>query len=518
MRLSRIERIFFGVFAVQLIFTLGFGIAIYRALTTTPTATSTARVGAADQGNATDDAGSTSQQLPATDAPGASSSTGTAGGAAAGATGSSAGAAPTGTSASTGGAPAPAGPATRSTGTRGAAAGAVAPSVCPFPNGVLNVGSIVEQSGLITTPEVANAAKAYFQEANLHGGVHGCRVTDTILDDANNPTTALNDAKQLVGDDHVFAIVSMESNFGQTAGVDNYFANPGADNNNQAVPVIGLDPYESLAYQLPNEFGTDAPLYDAGETMAYEAAQFYGKGGFTHPGLFGYDLDQVRDAIHAYQAGMKQLGYDNLDVKLINASNGGYDAVAKQFVADGVDLITWFTDIGGGLRFTQAMDNAGYKGKWVEFSIAYDSRYASQFGNGGQQANGAPVVSNYLPFEANTPAIQAMKATVERYFPGTLLNSVMVQGWTGAQVFATEMNRLALTPDRTADQKLLIDALGAERSLDLGGLTPPMDFSLASGRLGDGLRGHVGHRCVQYLVIQNGQFEWRDRTWHCPVF
>jgi ABC-type branched-subunit amino acid transport system substrate-binding protein len=400
----------------------------------------------------------------------------------------------------------------------GVAAAAVAPSVCPFPNGVLTIGSIVEQSGLITTPEVANAAKAYFEEANLHGGVHGCRVTDTILDDANNPTTALNDAKQLVGDDHVFAIVSMESNFGQTAGVDNYFANPGADNDNQAVPVIGLDPYESLAYQLPNEFGTDTPLYDAGETMPYEAVEFYGRAGFKHPGLFGYDLDQVRDAINAYQAGMKKLGYDNLDVKLINASNGGYDAVAKQFVADGVDLITWFADIGGGLRFTQAMDNAGYKGRWVEYAIGYDARYASQFGQSGQQANGAPVLSSYLPFESNSPAIQQLKSTVERYFPGTLTNSLTVQGWTGAEVFATAMNRISLTTDRAADEKLFIEALGAEKSLDLGGLTPPLDYSLASGRLGDGLHGHVGHRCVQYLVIDNGAFDWRDHTWHCPVF
>jgi ABC-type branched-subunit amino acid transport system substrate-binding protein len=393
----------------------------------------------------------------------------------------------------------------------------VAPSVCPFTNGALSIGSIVEQSGLVTTPEVANAAKAFFQDANLHGGVHGCRVTDTILDDANNPTTALNDAKQLVGDDHVFAIVSMESNFGQTSGVDNYFASPGADNNNQPVPVVGLDPYEALAYQLPNEFATDTPLYDAGVAMGYEAVQFYGKNGFTHPGLFGYDLDQVRDGIAGYKAAIASQGFNNLDVKLINASNGGYDAIAKQFVADGVDLITWFLDIGGGLRFTAAMDGAGYKGKWINFSIGYDGRYASQYGNSGGQANGSPVVSNFLPYEANTPEIQTMRTTVERYFPGTPLNEVMVQGWTGARVFAMEMNRLALTPDRNADQKLLIDALGAEKSLDLGGLAPPLDFTLGADHSGDGLRGHVGHRCIQFVVINNGQFEWRDHTWHCPA-
>ncbi|HEY2705502.1 MAG TPA: hypothetical protein VGL20_17605 [Candidatus Dormibacteraeota bacterium] len=32
---------------------------------------------------------------------------------------------------------------------------------------------------------------------------------------------------------------------------------------------------------------------------------------------------------------MKATGFPNLDVKLINASSGGYDAIAKQFVADG---------------------------------------------------------------------------------------------------------------------------------------------------------------------------------------
>src|SRR5437588_924274 len=156
MRLSRIERIFFGVFAVQLIFTLGFGIAIYRALTTAPSTTTAVRVGGTDSG--------TSQDLPAGDASGAAASTGTAGSAATGSTGSTGSGAATGT---TGGSGTGAAAAAGSAATRGTApqkAATVAPTVCPFANGQLSIGSLVEYSRRISIPDVGYPAKAFLQD------------------------------------------------------------------------------------------------------------------------------------------------------------------------------------------------------------------------------------------------------------------------------------------------------------------------------------------------------------------
>jgi ABC-type branched-subunit amino acid transport system substrate-binding protein len=54
--------------------------------------------------------------------------------------------------------------------------------------------------------EIAPASRAFFEYVNAHGGVYGRRIHYTYLDDANDPTKALDDEKQLVNSDHAFAV------------------------------------------------------------------------------------------------------------------------------------------------------------------------------------------------------------------------------------------------------------------------------------------------------------------------
>jgi branched-chain amino acid transport system substrate-binding protein len=53
---------------------------------------------------------------------------------------------------------------------------------------------------------VARGANAYFQYVNTHGGVLGRKITYTYLDDAYNPANTVQQTRQLVEQDHVFAI------------------------------------------------------------------------------------------------------------------------------------------------------------------------------------------------------------------------------------------------------------------------------------------------------------------------
>lgn len=54
--------------------------------------------------------------------------------------------------------------------------------------------------------EIAPSAKAFFDYVNAHGGVYGRKIHYTYLDDGYNPATTSTVVKQLVLQDHVFAI------------------------------------------------------------------------------------------------------------------------------------------------------------------------------------------------------------------------------------------------------------------------------------------------------------------------
>src|SRR5262249_41761310 len=53
---------------------------------------------------------------------------------------------------------------------------------------------------------VARGANAYFQYVNSKGGVLGRKITYTFLDDASHPANTVQQTRQLVEQDHVFAI------------------------------------------------------------------------------------------------------------------------------------------------------------------------------------------------------------------------------------------------------------------------------------------------------------------------
>jgi branched-chain amino acid transport system substrate-binding protein len=53
---------------------------------------------------------------------------------------------------------------------------------------------------------VARGANAYFQYVNVRGGVLGRKITYTYLDDGYNPANTVQQTRQLVEQDHVFAI------------------------------------------------------------------------------------------------------------------------------------------------------------------------------------------------------------------------------------------------------------------------------------------------------------------------
>jgi ABC-type branched-subunit amino acid transport system substrate-binding protein len=86
----------------------------------------------------------------------------------------------------------------------GTARGASEPGVTPTS---ILLGATTPLSGPAAAyASVARGANAYFQYVNSRGAVLGRKITYTYLDDAYNPASTVQQTRQLVEQDHVFAI------------------------------------------------------------------------------------------------------------------------------------------------------------------------------------------------------------------------------------------------------------------------------------------------------------------------
>jgi branched-chain amino acid transport system substrate-binding protein len=107
--------------------------------------------------------------------------------------------------------------------------------------GVTSSTIAIGSSGPLTGEAAAAAgvlrgADAYFKYVNAHGGVHGRTIKFTYLDDAYDPSKTVNNVRQLIQQDNVFALFSVVGtnenlairDFANAAGVPQVFSAAGA--------------------------------------------------------------------------------------------------------------------------------------------------------------------------------------------------------------------------------------------------------------------------------------------------
>jgi ABC-type branched-subunit amino acid transport system substrate-binding protein len=58
-------------------------------------------------------------------------------------------------------------------------------------------------------PDIANAAKAYFDTVNARGGIYGRKIRSVVLDDGYDPATTQKMVRRLLDEEHVFALYSL---------------------------------------------------------------------------------------------------------------------------------------------------------------------------------------------------------------------------------------------------------------------------------------------------------------------
>ena len=150
-------------------------------------------------------------------------------------------------------------------------------------NGHIRIGQIVAITGPLTMQTAANATAAYFKKVNSQGGINGCQVDFTYLDDGGlDQQKAAADARELVQQDNVFAVVGGYTPITSSTTAP-YFAK-------QGVPVVGIEGISLYQYNNPVEYSFACGPAGFGVSILNEANRL----GYKKVAVFYIDLDSIQ--------------------------------------------------------------------------------------------------------------------------------------------------------------------------------------------------------------------------------
>lgn len=327
------------------------------------------------------------------------------------------------------------------------------------------VGSICSCSGVqaASAGKVADATKAWAAEVNAGGGVNGHPVKLYSLDDGADPAKALQDAKQLVEQDKVIAIV------GEVSVADEAFADYVKA---KAVPVVG-----GLTIEAP--FATNSDFYPTGPGAAVltvaslQAAKSDSRKAFG--AMYCAESPVCAQFVPLAQLAGQLTGLSVHSAK-VSSSAPSYTAPCLELRGQGVDNLLIATNGTVETRIVDACAQNGFKPLVTGDLITFAAQFLADpaFEGSVWAAPGA----NYL--DNSVPGVKAFTAAMNTYAPGLTkspqYNADLLLTYTGGKLFQAAAKAAGgLSPTSTpADVVKGLDALKGET---LDGLTAPLTFT-----------------------------------------
>jgi branched-chain amino acid transport system substrate-binding protein len=361
-----------------------------------------------------------------------------------------------------------------------ASAGGTSGSAAAAGGGVINVGVIGGFSG--TQASSADPAEqgieAWADSVNAAGGLAGHKVNLIIKDDQDSASLGVADAKELVTQDKVAAVLADWSNTDIQWGP--YLKQ-------QGVPVIGgANLAESLQDSDYFPVGTD------GNSQATVMMQAAAKAGVTKLAV-AYCSEapacaEVDSLVKASQAAS--------GVKV--SWSGGFSQTAPSYTAQCL-----------------AAKNSGANGMFIAAASEADVRFATACAQQGYKPIEVTLGSTATPdwaqvpafngmvdaildapwTDTSTPATRAFHTAMAAYQPGKQLGTGTMQAWVAGVAFAQAYKDAGSPANPTPAN--ITKGLYAFHDETLGGLAPPLTYT-------PGQPGKVP--CAFIISIQNGKF------------
>jgi branched-chain amino acid transport system substrate-binding protein len=304
-------------------------------------------------------------------------------------------------------------------------------------NGVIKLGQIVPITGPVTQKTAAYAVQSYFAKVNGQGGINGCKVSFTYLDDGGlDQQKAASDARELVQEDGVFALVGNVQPV-TTASTAQYFIQ-------QGVPVVGIEGVGINEYNNPVEYSfAESPEGFGISTANFAHAKFAKPGTPLKVAIFYLDFDFGHASYNAFAKQVAKNGDTITKAIAENISSEQYGTDTLSVEQSNPDVVVNIMDANSVVREFTAMEGNHYYPNLVGTTSSSDPVVNNSSKSWLDHAGHAVYTQrNYEQANSTNPEVQEWISTEGRYFPAFDQNSYAEGAWLGAKVFTEVATRL----------------------------------------------------------------------------
>jgi ABC-type branched-subunit amino acid transport system substrate-binding protein len=376
----------------------------------------------------------------------------------------------------------------------------------------INVGGMAAVENFVGQPYGSgfDGVQAYFNYINAKGGVYGRKFKLVArLDDQDSPSTDLVQARSLVEEKHVFAILPVvvdnftAGSYLARSGVPTFgwninaqwasgYPTPGANYPPDCVVVPGATGTPCSGTGAPNLFGEKGSFLCftcPNAASSYIASQL----GAKNVAILAYSVPQSAACATGTEVGFRKYGF-NVVVNDHSLPPGfsdiGSDIDAMR--AGNVKFVGSCMDIGGNVRAAAALRRAGLTDVKFFAPQGYDPGTLKKY---GAALNGFIFLSDFVPFEAANES-PGMKLFLKQMAAlGRPVNEVALAGWIDADLLYKGIK--AAGPNFT--QASVVQAVNQINGYTADGIRTPVNWSFAGHRPGT-------EGCGAFIAVQNGKF------------
>lgn len=329
--------------------------------------------------------------------------------------------------------------------------------------------------------DIREGIQAYFKQVNESGGIHGRKFELIALDDANDAKRAGENARILIEQRGVLALM------GYASATLSLPALPYVEKGKLAFvgPFTGAEPMRAFRH---NVFNIRASYGDELEKIV----DFYTTTGMKKFSIIHYDDAIGKENLLAVETALSRRGLKPASIGTLKRNQTDLGAAVSDVVKASPDVVIATTLYKTTADFIKSARKAGSSAQFASTSFVGASALASELGD---QGTGVVVAQVVPPYSRSSIAIvREYQAAIEKSLGKKDFSFTSLESYIGAKVLVEAVRRAGANPTREGVMK----ALDSMQGYNVGGYV--VDFSPTN---------HNGSKFVELTAISKaGRFAY----------
>jgi branched-chain amino acid transport system substrate-binding protein len=329
--------------------------------------------------------------------------------------------------------------------------------------------------------DIREGIQAYFKQVNDAGGIHGRTLELIALDDANDAKRAGENARILIEQRGVLALI------GYASATLSLPALPYVEKGKVAFvgPFTGAEPMRAFRR---NVYNIRASYADELEKIV----DFYTTTGMKKFSIIHYDDAVGKENLAAVETALTRRGLKPASIGALKRNQTDLGAAVSDVVKASPDVVIATTLYKTTSDFIKGARNAGAGAQFASTSFVGASALAAELGDQGTGVVVAQVVPPYS--RSSIAVVREYQAAMEKLIGKKDFSFTSLESYIGAKVLAEAVRRAGANPTREGVMK----ALDSMQSFNVGGYV--VDFSPTN---------HNGSKFVELTAIgKAGRFAY----------